>query len=102
MTSAGLSPAAAVLQILYQRLKVPPSINQFTKTIEKNQAVELFKLLSKYKPETKQVSRVPAPYSIPCTHVASLISSDADISSVADEYGVRSDFDEYVLHHVCP
>lgn len=44
-------------QILYQRLKVPPSINQFTKTIEKNQAVELFKLLNKYKPETKQAKK---------------------------------------------
>ena len=39
-------------KILYQRLKVPPSINQFTSTLDKNQATELFKLLSKYRPES--------------------------------------------------
>jgi large subunit ribosomal protein L7Ae len=41
------------LQILLQRLKVPPSIHQFSKTLDKNQASELFKLLVKYQPETK-------------------------------------------------
>lgn len=38
-------------KILYQRLKVPPAINQFNATLDKNQAVELFKLLDKYKCE---------------------------------------------------
>jgi len=38
-------------KILYQRLKVPPSINQFTNTLDKNLSVNLFKLLHKYKPE---------------------------------------------------
>ena len=55
--------------MLYQRLKVPPSINQFTQTLDKqngmvginldrNQlnffspATQLFKLLHKYRPET--------------------------------------------------
>ena len=41
------------LKILLQRLKVPPAINQFTRTLDKNQASELFKLLVKYLPETK-------------------------------------------------
>jgi len=41
-------------RILLQRLKVPPAINQFSKTIDKNQASTLFKLLVKYKPETKK------------------------------------------------
>jgi len=40
-------------KILMQRLKVPPSINQFRRTLDKNQAAELFKLLMKYQPETK-------------------------------------------------
>jgi len=40
-------------KILMQRLKVPPSINQFQHTLDKNQAAELFKLLLKYQPETK-------------------------------------------------
>jgi len=38
---------------LIQRLKVPPALNQFNKTLDKNQAAELFKLLVKYQPETK-------------------------------------------------
>mmetsp|Transcript_4045 Transcript_4045/g.9527 ORF Transcript_4045/g.9527 Transcript_4045/m.9527 type:complete len:249 (-) Transcript_4045:166-912(-) len=40
--------------ILKKRLKVPPAIQQFTQTIDKNQAMTLFKLLSKYRPETKK------------------------------------------------
>jgi len=40
-------------RILMQRLKVPPTINQFTQTVEKNQAAKLLKLLSKYSPETR-------------------------------------------------
>jgi len=40
-------------RILYSRLKVPPAINQFSKTLDKNTAIEAFKLLSKYKPESK-------------------------------------------------
>jgi len=39
--------------ILKQRLKVPPAINQFSKTLDKNTATQLFKLLNKYRPETK-------------------------------------------------
>jgi len=40
-------------KILLQRLKVPPAIHQFQRTLDKNQAAELFKLLVKYQPETK-------------------------------------------------
>lgn len=40
-------------KILMQRLKVPPALNQFNKTLDKNQAAELFKLLMGYQPETK-------------------------------------------------
>ncbi|KAH6601329.1 hypothetical protein BASA50_001679 [Batrachochytrium salamandrivorans] len=39
--------------ILKQRLKVPPAINQFTKTLDKNTATQAFRLLNKYRPETK-------------------------------------------------
>jgi len=38
--------------VLYQRLKVPPSVNQFTKSIGKNEASSVFNLLNKYRPET--------------------------------------------------
>merc|ERR1711988_1488918 len=38
-------------KILYQRLKVPPQINQFSNTLDKNLSLNLFKLLHKYRPE---------------------------------------------------
>lgn len=38
--------------MLYQRLKVPPAINQFTKPIGKNEAMTVFTLFNKYRPET--------------------------------------------------
>jgi large subunit ribosomal protein L7Ae len=38
---------------LLQRLKVPPALHQFTKSLDKNQAAEAFKLFVKYLPETK-------------------------------------------------
>jgi len=40
-------------EILKQRLSVPPAVNQFSHCLEKNQATELFKLLNKYRPESK-------------------------------------------------
>jgi len=40
--------------ILSQRLKVPPAIAQFSHTLDKNTATELFKLLDKYRPEAKK------------------------------------------------
>jgi len=45
-------------RILIQRLKVPPAINQFTKVLDKNSATQLFKLIDKYRPETKTEKRV--------------------------------------------
>jgi large subunit ribosomal protein L7Ae len=44
-------------RILTQRLKVPPALNQFTKTLDKPSAVQLFKLLNKYKPEDKTAKK---------------------------------------------
>jgi len=40
-------------KILYQRLKVPPAINQFTNALDKNVSINLFKLMHKYRPEDK-------------------------------------------------
>jgi len=39
--------------ILLKRLKVPPAIHQFTTTVDKNQAGQLFHLLAKYRPESR-------------------------------------------------
>lgn len=40
-------------KVLHQRLKVPPTVNQFTKALDRNQAREVVSLFSKYQPETK-------------------------------------------------
>lgn len=40
--------------ILNQRLKVPPAIAQFSNALDKNTATALFKLMNKYRPESKQ------------------------------------------------
>lgn len=44
-------------RILKQRLKVPPTLNQFTKTLDKNLATSLFKMLLKYRPEDKAAKK---------------------------------------------
>jgi large subunit ribosomal protein L7Ae len=43
--------------ILYQRLKVPPAVNQFTKTLGKNEAATLFKMMNSYRPATPAVKK---------------------------------------------
>lgn len=43
--------------VLYQRLKVPPAINQFTKAIGKQEAMTVFTLLNKYRPETSAAKK---------------------------------------------
>merc|ERR1712130_66916 len=44
-------------RVLNQRLKVPPSLNRFTKTLDKNAAFTLFKMLLKYRPEDKAAKK---------------------------------------------
>merc|ERR1712100_112175 len=41
-------------QVLYQRLRVPPPVNQFSKTLTSNQSKNLWRLLKKYTPESKK------------------------------------------------
>mmetsp|Transcript_18073 Transcript_18073/g.50995 ORF Transcript_18073/g.50995 Transcript_18073/m.50995 type:complete len:253 (-) Transcript_18073:55-813(-) len=41
-------------RVLLKRIKVPPALNQFTMTLDKNTARNLFKLLDKYRPEDKK------------------------------------------------
>jgi len=43
--------------ILLKRLKVPAAINQFSKALDKDQAVNVFRLLSFYRPESKDVKK---------------------------------------------
>lgn len=44
-------------RVLLRRLKIPPTLNQFNYTLDKNGATQLFKLLNKYRPETKQAKK---------------------------------------------
>jgi len=41
-------------RILMSRMKVPPAINQFTKTLDKASVTTLFKVLNKYRPESPE------------------------------------------------
>jgi len=41
-------------RVLLKRLKVPPVLNQFTHTVDKSTAQQLFQFLEKYSPETKK------------------------------------------------
>eukprot|EP01062_Namystynia_karyoxenos_P013473 TRINITY_DN1485_c0_g1_i3.p2 TRINITY_DN1485_c0_g1~~TRINITY_DN1485_c0_g1_i3.p2 ORF type:complete len:285 (+),score=158.02 TRINITY_DN1485_c0_g1_i3:75-857(+) len=41
-------------RVLERRLKVPPALNQFRLTLDKQTTAELFKLMAKYKPETRK------------------------------------------------
>merc|ERR1712098_891645 len=43
--------------VLQARLKVPPAINQFYSTLDRQTATQLFKLMDKYRPETKQAKK---------------------------------------------
>lgn len=44
--------------ILNKRLKVPPSISQFTRSLDKNQATTLFRLLANYRPESAEEKKL--------------------------------------------
>mmetsp|Transcript_25627 Transcript_25627/g.101118 ORF Transcript_25627/g.101118 Transcript_25627/m.101118 type:complete len:268 (-) Transcript_25627:410-1213(-) len=44
-------------KILLQRLKVPPALTQFTRTMDKNMTTQLLKILNKHRPEDKAQKR---------------------------------------------
>merc|ERR1712050_513070 len=44
-------------KIMLMRLKVPPALNQFNCTIDKNQAAHVLKLCKKYMPETREAKK---------------------------------------------
>jgi large subunit ribosomal protein L7Ae len=43
--------------VLQTRLRTPPAINQFYSTLDRQTATQLFKLMDKYRPETKQAKK---------------------------------------------
>lgn len=77
-------------KILSMRLKVPPSIAQFSQTLDKNSAAQTFKLLNKYRPETKEEKKERL------TKEAEAIAAGKDKKDVSDKpYTVK-----YGLNHV--
>jgi len=44
--------------VLQQRLKVPPPVHQFTQTLDHQTAVQLFRLLDKYRPESRKAKSI--------------------------------------------
>ncbi|GFX11713.1 60S ribosomal protein L7a [Trichonephila clavipes] len=43
--------------VLYQRIKVPPPINQFSQALDRQTATQLFKFFDKYRPESRKAKK---------------------------------------------
>jgi len=79
--------------ILKKRLKVPPAIAQFTQTLEKTQAGNLLKLLSAYRPESREEKKVRR------TKKAEADAKHESKADVKDE-SKKPRFIKYGLNHV--
>jgi large subunit ribosomal protein L7Ae len=75
--------------ILKKRLKVPPTINQFTNTLDKNTATQVLKLLAKYQPETKVEKKARL------TAAAEVIASGGKAEKAKKPFAVK-----YGLNHI--
>ncbi|KAF8598542.1 L30e-like protein [Ceratobasidium sp. AG-I] len=76
--------------ILNKRLKVPPAIAQFEHTLDKNTATQLFKLLNKYRPETKQEKK---------TRLDAVAEATAKDKEAKDKDSKKPLFVKYGLNH---
>lgn len=76
--------------ILNKRLKVPPAIAQFEHTLDKNTATQLFKLLNKYRPETKQEKKA---------RLDEVAKATADSKEAKDKDTKKPLFVKYGLNH---
>jgi large subunit ribosomal protein L7Ae len=74
-------------QILLQRLTVPPALHQFDTTLDKNQAAELFKLLVKYQPETKDAKAARIEEVAKATAAGEAVP--ASVAPVVLKYGLK-------------
>jgi len=75
--------------ILKKRLKVPPAIHHFGKTLEKNQAANLFKLLAHYRPESSEEKK---------KRLAD--KAQAEAKSQARDEGKKPRFIKYGINHI--
>ncbi|KAJ1305418.1 hypothetical protein OPQ81_000429 [Rhizoctonia solani] len=77
--------------ILHKRLKVPPAIAQFDHTLDKNTATQLFKLLNKYRPETKQEKKA---------RLDATAKATAESKEAKDKDSKKPLFVKYGLNHI--
>jgi large subunit ribosomal protein L7Ae len=75
--------------ILKKRLKVPPAIAQFTQTLEKTQAGNLLKLLSSYRPESKEEKKARR-----------AAAAEAVVKTESKDDAKKPRFIKYGLNHV--
>jgi large subunit ribosomal protein L7Ae len=75
--------------VIHRRLKVPPALNQFSKTLEQAQAKQLFALLSKYRPETKKEK-----------HARLLAAAKADVAGVERAKDAKPKTIKFGLSHI--
>jgi len=75
--------------ILKKRLKVPPAIAQFTQTLEKTQAGNLLKLLSGYRPESKEEKKARRAK-----------AAEAEVKAETKDEAKKPRFIKYGLNHV--
>jgi len=92
-------------RILLQRLKIPGTINQFNLTADKNTTHSLFKLLAKYRPETKLQKRARLLEEAKAIvaeqqKVAELKKQDPNAVAPAKKQGKKPKFVKFGLRHV--
>jgi len=75
--------------ILKERLKVPPALHHFAKTLDKNQAINLFKLISKYRPESPEDKKKRL-----------LARAQAEAKDQDVKQGPKPKFVKYGLNHI--
>jgi len=77
--------------ILKKRLKVPPSINQFSKALDKNAASNLFRLLANYRPESVEEKK---------KRQQSAAAATSTAKDTAVKTGPKPLFVKYGLNHI--
>ncbi|EMS19924.1 large subunit ribosomal protein L7Ae [Rhodotorula toruloides NP11] len=77
--------------ILNQRLKTPPAIAQFANVLDKNTATQLFRLLNKYKGESKQEKKARLE-----AKAADLAAGKKDLDESKKPYFVKSGLNHVV------
>ncbi|PVV04008.1 hypothetical protein BB560_001495 [Smittium megazygosporum] len=73
-------------KVLGLRLKVPPAINQFTKVLDKNTAAQLFRLASKYRPESKAEKKARL---VKVAEIVAAGGKDTSSKPFAIKYGIN-------------